>query len=323
MRPKVSILVPVYNVSLYIEQCAKSLFDQTFDDIEYIFVDDASQDDSILRLTNLLNFYPQRKNQVTILQHSENKGLASTRNTAFDASTGLYIATVDSDDFIEPEMIEELYKKAVEENADIVVSDYLMEYPNRTTEMTDFVSTNKDENLINIITYNKACTALWNKLIKRDLYARYECRVPDGLNYFEDRYVTTRLYFFATKIVKVNKAFYHYSQYNIGAITKTINQMHFENVLQFWNDLDHFFKSHNVFDKYQKIMELPKIKSKVRLIVDTHSFELRKQYSYMFNNFELKYLTYFKKGELLMLLLVRYKMFRLAHLLHNYFLMRI
>lgn len=322
MNPKVSILVPVYNVSLYIEQCVISLFNQTFDDIEYIFVNDDSQDDSMSKLYNLLELYPLRKNQVKILHHAANRGLAAARNTALDASTGEYISIVDSDDFVEPKMIEQLYNKAIEENADIVVSDYFIEYKHKSEITTDYVSKNKDENIKNIIIYNQSCTALWNKLFRRNLYIRSDCRVPEGLNYFEDRYVTTRLYFFANRIVKVNEAFYHYSQYNVNAITKTKNQMHFENVLQFWNSLDQFLKDYNVYDKYQKIMELPKIQSKVRLIIDTHSYKLRKQYSFIFKEFEMNYLNSFRKGEILMLLLVRYKMFWLAQLFHNYLLIK-
>ena len=130
MNPKVSILVPIYNVSLYIERCARSLFDQTFENIEYIFVDDASTDDSLDILKKVLKQYPKRQKQVRIIRHPQNKGLASTRNTAIDASNGDYIAVVDSDDYVEKNMIEELYNFAVTKNADIVVFDSVFEYAN-------------------------------------------------------------------------------------------------------------------------------------------------------------------------------------------------
>ncbi|NDP19856.1 MAG: glycosyltransferase family 2 protein [Paludibacter sp.] len=318
MTPKVSILVPIYNVSSYIKRCAISLFEQTLEDIEYIFIDDASPDDSINILEQLIEKYPNRKNQVKIIRHAKNRGLAATRNTAINASSGEYIAVIDSDDYIELNMIEKLYKKAITENADIVVSDYYMEYQHTTVKKYDYVSEVKEENFKNIIIYDKTCTMLWNKLVIRSLYERADCRVPENLNYYEDRYVMTRLYYFASKIVKINEAFYHYTQYNIHAITKTNNKMHFENVLQFWSEFDQFLKSKKLYEKYKQTMELPKVQSKVRLIIDTRSYQLRKKFGDIFKEEEKNCLKYFSFGEKLMLILVRYKMYVLAHLFHNY-----
>ena len=97
---KVSILVPVYGVEKYIGQCAETLFSQTYDDIEYVFVDDCTPDDSIQVLRQVLSAYPQRTNQVSIIRHDHNRGLGAARKTAFEASTGEFVMNVDSDDYL-------------------------------------------------------------------------------------------------------------------------------------------------------------------------------------------------------------------------------
>lgn len=318
MNPKVSILVPVYNVSAYIEKCAESLFNQTFEDIEFIFVDDATPDDSIEKLNIIIKKFPLRKKQISILHHNSNRGLAAARNTALEASTGEFIAVIDSDDYIEPDMIEVIYKKAIEEDADIVISDMIMEYTDRTEILQDYLSSDENEHFTDIIKNEQSHSFLCDKLVHRSLYLRADCRVPEGLNYYEDRHVMSRIFYFAKKIVKVDRAFYHYVHYNSLAITKTKGSMHFENVVRFWNLFDEFLKEHNEYDKYKEIMAFPKMQSKVRLMIDTHSSQLRKQYASIFMEEEKISLNRFNKGEKLMLLLVRYKLFFPAQLFHNY-----
>ena len=318
MNPKVSILVPVYKVSQYIEKCATSLFEQTFQDIEFIFVNDATPDDSIEKLQKVIQRYPNRQNQISIIHHSENKGLANTRNTALEASKGNYIAVIDSDDYIDADMIEMLYNKAIEEDADIVVSDIILEYTDREIIIYEQVSEVRADYFRDMILNEKIHSFLCDKLVRRSLYMNPNCRVPEGLNYYEDRHVMTRLCYFATKIAKVDKAFYHYVQFNSNAITKTKTRMHFENMSRFWNELDSFLKVRGEFEKYSPIMELPKVQSKINLFIDTHSSQLRKDYRSLFYDEEKRCIKYFKRGEKLMLLLVRYRMYTVAQLFHIY-----
>ena len=94
---KISIIVPIYNVEQYIERCARSLFEQTYDDIEYVFVDDCSPDNSLNILYEVLNDYPHRISNVKIIRHIENKGLTAARNSGLEVATGDYIAHCDSD----------------------------------------------------------------------------------------------------------------------------------------------------------------------------------------------------------------------------------
>ena len=318
MNPKVSILIPIYKSAAYIERCAESLFNQTFEDIEYIFVNDGTPDDSLNQLQKVIDRYPNRLIKIKILNHSTNKGSAAARNTALNAAKGDYISYVDSDDYIEPEMIETLFLKAESTGADVVVSNTQIEFLNESILVEEYLSPNSEDHFIDFIKYDQSTASLCNKLVKRELYLRDECRFVEGLDYLEDRHVLTRVFYFAKKIVKVNRVFYHYIQYNKNSITKTKNSSHFENVIQFWALMDAFLKEQNIVEKYRENIEIPKVESKVRLMVDTNSSELRKKYANMFYSEEIHHLKHFKRGERLMLIFVRYKLFPLAQLLHNY-----
>ena len=309
MNPKVSVLVPIYNVSAYIERCLQSIFCQTFTDLEFIFVNDASTDNSLDILMKILEQYPNAKEKTQILQHDKNRGLAAVRNTLLDNAEGEYVMVVDSDDYTEPDMIETLYNKAILTNADIVISDFYMELSDRTLYVTDAISSDASTHLKEIILNDNSHSFLWNKLIKRSLYSHPECRVPEGLNYFEDRHVMTRLFFFANKIVKVDRAFYHYVNYNTQAITKTKDEMHFNNVLQFWSLLDEFLIKHNCNEQYKDLISLSKIRDKTRLLIDTNSIYLRKKFADIYLNEEKEYFSTLKLSEKIMLKLIRHKLY--------------
>ncbi len=318
MNPEVSILVPVYNVSAYIERCAHSLFNQTLTGVEYIFVNDATPDDSMEKLHGVIEQYPEKKERIIIIEHAVNRGLAAARSSALDAASGEYIAIVDSDDYIEPEMMQVMYEQAKKEDADIVVSDIVMEYENKSVIVTDFVSANKEERMRNMLVNDVSQGYLWNKLIRRTLYQQNDCKAPDGLDYWEDRHTTTRLYYYATRITKVNQAFYHYVRFNPDAITSTKKRKHFENVVLFWELLDNFLKEKGIYEKYKNDLTFSKVQNKCRLMCDTGSYHLRKEYAGMLTNEEKKYLNRFRRGEKAMLWLVHHRLFGLAHLLRKF-----
>ena len=318
MNPKVSILVPVYKSSAYIEKCAISLLNQTFEDIEYIFVNDATPDDSIEKLKRIIEQYPNRKNKIEIINHLSNRGSAAAKNSAIDASNGDYLSFVDSDDYIEPEMIEVLLNKALEEDADVVVSNLIIEFENKSFIFNDIIYDKPEDNFIHMMLHKETSSSMCNKLVKSSFYKRIDCRVPDNLNYCEDWHIMTRVYFFANKIVKTNQALYHYIQHNANSITKSIDRMHFENIIQFWNLLEDFLKEQNILIKYQKSIELLKVESKIRLMFGTHSSQLRKEYANIFLAEETHCIKRFKRGEKLMLILIRHKQFWLAQAFRNY-----
>ncbi|MDR1653744.1 MAG: glycosyltransferase [Prevotellaceae bacterium] len=282
MTSKVSILVPVYNVSKYIERCAHSLFQQTFEDIEYVFVNDCTPDNSIEKLQKIIDRYPTRKS-VKIINHEKNRGLAAARNTAIDNSTGKYILHIDSDDYIELDMVEQLYQVAEKKQADITVCDFFRETARQTVICYDFIAYDREERFRNILTVEKSEGYIWNKLIRRELYELPDCRLPAGLDFWEDLYVVTLFYYYTNKIAKVDKPLYHYVMYNENALTNnSCNKKHYENVLLFWRLLDKFLQEKGVFEKYLDIIEKQKLQIKITLIFNTKSATLRHQYAEMF-----------------------------------------
>jgi glycosyltransferase involved in cell wall biosynthesis len=315
--PKVSILIPVYNVSSFITRCVHSLMQQTLSQIEYIFVDDCSTDNSFEILKSLLEMYPNRIAQTKIITHEKNLGPSLSRNTAIKHATGEFILNVDSDDYLETNMAELLYFKAISKNADIVVCDAFFEYPDRCYYVSDRVSDNQQENF-KLMLINDDCSGfLWNKMFKRELFIHEECQPPSqGMVYLEDRYMTTRFYYFAKKIVKVNQALYHYNQYNLNSITKSKNKIHFENLILFWKDLDKFLIEKNIYKQYYAQTNHSKIIGKARIMVDTHSYKIRKEYADLYRNEETECIYLFKGGEWLMLWMVRHKLFILAQVYH-------
>lgn len=122
--PKVSVIIPVYRTEKYIERCVRSLFNQTLDEIEYLFIDDCSPDNSIKILNNVLEDYPHRKEQVIIHRMSRNSGQAIVRNWGMQNATGEYVIHCDSDDWVDADMYRAMYDKAVEEHSDVVICDY-------------------------------------------------------------------------------------------------------------------------------------------------------------------------------------------------------
>ena len=316
MMPAVSILVPIYNVSNFIERCAHSLFQQTFDDIEYIFVNDCTPDDSVEKLQKVIEQYPNRKKQITIIQHEKNRGLAVARNTAIDNSSGKYIQHIDSDDWIEPDMIETLHQKAEAEQSDIVVSDILIEKKRDTIYQKEIID-NEGKNPFILMLENEVIAGfLVTKFVKRELYAMPECRVPEELNFLEDLHVSVRTFYFANKIVKIDRAFYHYNKTNENAITNRKTDKHFESVIVFWKHLDKFLSEKKLNRNVENI-EFLKANSKVSLITQTDSYKTRKQYAHLFRDIEMKYFNRFRLGEKLVLFFTHYKMYALAQLTHK------
>src|SRR4051812_9727086 len=123
MKPKISIIVPVYNVEKYLSRCLDSLLTQTLTDIEVIAINDGSTDSSL----NILINYREMDNRLKIIDQL-NGGVSSARNAGIKAANGNYIGFVDPDDWIDNEMYENLYQMVQTEQADIVMCSYIREF---------------------------------------------------------------------------------------------------------------------------------------------------------------------------------------------------
>lgn len=212
MEYKVSVIIPVYKVEKFVERCVRSLMEQTMDGIEYIFVDDASPDDSILILHKVLVDYPERSEHVKILVHSENKGLPAARNTGLAVAKGEYVFHCDSDDFVEKDLLSTLYEVACCEKADIVWSDYYVSYPNNERYMRQ-PSYDTPEAALKGMLHGRMKYNVWNKLVKRSLYTEHDITFPTGYAMGEDMTMMF-LFSYAHKVAYVGKALYHYVSNN-------------------------------------------------------------------------------------------------------------
>ena len=204
--PDVSVILAVYNVEPYIERCLHSLFGQTLEDIEYIFVDDGSTDGSISVIYDILDQYPHRKGAVKVLHHEHNCGVAATRTTGIRAATGGYIIHCDPDDWVEPDMYGKMYARAVETDADIVACHYWL---NDNMVACDYADTPQGC-LENMIQNRYRYVHLWTKLVRRSLIVGHDIVPFEGIDYAEDLNCMIRTYYWANSISIVREPLYHY-----------------------------------------------------------------------------------------------------------------
>lgn len=226
-NPLVCILVPVYNVEAFIERCARSIFEQTYLNLEYVFIDDGCTDSSIDILNKVIDDYPCYKGRCIIIHHSQNKGLAAARNTAIASCHGEYVFHVDSDDWIEPDAVEALVKRQQETDADIV---YTIGYYKHDKELWKIYchgwSTEKDSLLTNML-QDKATICMWSKLIKKSLYTDNGITCDERGSFYEDFQVISRLLYYSRNIASLDAFIYHYNRTNPNSLafnlTKSID----------------------------------------------------------------------------------------------------
>lgn len=231
---KVTIAVPIYGVEKFIERCAVSLFEQTYKDIEYIFVNDCTKDKSVLILNDVIRRYPERKSQIHIIQHEKNKGLAAARNTAVANATGEFLMHVDSDDYVDKRIVEEAVKTQLETNADIISCNAIRLRQGFTEEIRHKEYSSSKENCLAVISRDEE-VCVWGRLIKTSLYKDNEIRAEQGINMAEDYQVTGRLMFYANKTVVVNQFLYFYDCTNEGSYS---NNFSIEKNRQSWRSFD-------------------------------------------------------------------------------------
>lgn len=236
---KVSIIVPVYGVEKYIEKCARSIFEQTYSNLEIIFVNDCTPDKSVQVIQKVLSEYPSRTSQVSILSQSKNKGVAAARKRGLESITGDYCIQFDSDDFVEPSMIEEMVRVAVHDDADIVMCDLNLVSNNSTTHV--HVNPNLDPvECIEQILTGEVHSSLCNKLVRVRLYRDYKIQFVEGLNMREDLGVMYRLLYFAHKLAYLPKPFYNYVLRGGSVSSSRMNIKQQENAQDLINEMNMF-----------------------------------------------------------------------------------
>ncbi|MEN6618466.1 MAG: glycosyltransferase family 2 protein [Rikenellaceae bacterium] len=228
----VSVVISVYRGLMYVERSINSLINQSFQSFEFVLIDDCGGDGAFEKAKSLTdNSLLAERSQYIV--HERNMGIAASRNTGLAAAIGEYIIYLDSDDFFEPNLLEELYNVALKNNADLVISDFTREMPNgisiyaKDTFCKDVITeiTDKERYIKEMLISVKGCS-LWNKLIKRDLFLSNHVSFHDNMR--DDLSVSPILVYLARRIAFVHKALTHYSvQYNTGSETFSFNHLPF------------------------------------------------------------------------------------------------
>lgn len=224
---KLTVITPFFKVAPYIGRCAESLLSQTLEDIEFIFVDDASPDESRAVLGNVIKHFPKRN--VRILTHPKNKGLPAARNTGLREAKGEFVYHCDSDDWLEKDMLAKMVETAELTHSDFVYCDFWMEFEDGSRYMGNPTYT-KPEDMIKagflggLMKYN-----VWNKLCRRSLYSS-DILFPEGHGMGEDM-TMIRVALRATQVAHRSEALYHYVKSNANAFSNTFSDKHLTDIL--------------------------------------------------------------------------------------------
>lgn len=220
MNPAISVIVPIYNVSRFIGRCAESLMQQTFRDAEFIFVNDATPDDSVSILESVLAKYPERA--VRLVSHERNQGLPASRKTGMKYAQGRFIYHCDGDDRVEPDLLEKMYKAAMDNGADYVYCDFFLTFGENERYMHNPAYGTPDEMLRKGFLSGACKYNYWNKLAARELYEGVVFPV-DHRKGGEDM-VMIGILSRARAVAYVPEALYHYVKTNTGAISESFSE---------------------------------------------------------------------------------------------------
>lgn len=273
-NPKISILIPIYGVERYIARCARSLFEQSYNNIEYVFVNDCTKDDSISILKKVIQEYPHRQNQVKLINHEKNQGLGGTRLTGLVNSTCEYVWFVDSDDYIEPNALE-IIIDYIKKGYDYIVFNYYIETKD---EIIRFY--NQGLNVENAL-YQSVTPSIWKCVTKRNLFFDNGILPVPGINQSEDYLLTSRLILVARSPILVQDHFiYHYNLTNVNSYVNNVTTKSMENCVDTCLIVYDFYKKRDFRRKYRvsfavamslwyiEFEKLEACNSKCRLLLD-------------------------------------------------------
>lgn len=217
MTPAVSVIIPVYNVEKYIGECARSLFGQTLKEVEYIFVNDGTPDNTMEELRKVIEACPQRATSVKILDKPRNEGLPAARKSGLELAEGAYIAHCDSDDWMEPDMLERMYREAQTYDADGVVCGWFNDNDPAPSKYVRTGENCRDYILGDMIAVGEM-ESVWRFIIRREVYSKV-LEFPSH-NQGEDHALMVQLAFNCKSIYCVDRHLYHWRR-NMASITNS------------------------------------------------------------------------------------------------------
>lgn len=228
---KVSVILPVYNAATTITRMLDSLRDQTLVDFEVLMIDDGSTDNS----GAILDEYAQKDNRFRVV-HKKNEGVSAARQTGVELAQGEYVIHADSDDWVDQTMLEELYAKAENNDADVVICDFFSNTDTGQTLCKQRPSELKADVILREL-FQQLHGSCWNKLVRQACYNKYNVRFPKGINHCEDLLFWAQLLQHNdVKVSYLPKAFYHY-YVNSNSITRHYTRSTYEMRLKYLTNL--------------------------------------------------------------------------------------
>lgn len=271
-KPKVSVIIPVFQVEEYIESCARSLFAQTLEGIEFIFVDDCTPDQSINLLNKLIDEYQlsiaEKSFIIRIERMPTNSGLAAVRRHGIQLATGDYIIHCDSDDTINPNTLEVMYNIAKRGNYDVVTCE--IEWSNGYEPK--FVECRNNIDLIKASLTGKVIESICTKLVRKSIYQINGFIIPED-NVNEDCVFSTQIAYYCNSFKQLPNKFYHYN-IREGSLSH-VNQPDkiLDNFNQFKRNIhsiERFLSQKGIIDEVQKELDYKKLTCKNYLAPIAH-----------------------------------------------------
>lgn len=276
MDAKISVIIAVYKCEKYIEKCARSLFEQTLNEIEYIFVNDATPDSSINILNNIINDYPRRKPFIKIISLDSNGGVSNARRIGITHAIGEYIIHTDSDDWVDRDIYERLYQKAKETNADIVGCNFRHEFSDMQYDFHQDYADDMEDNIRHLIN-GKIFPSLCTSLTRRSLITDNDISFPIGLNMGEDLFFNLHLYLHAKRIVSMDWAPYHYRHTeDSSCFQRTSDSV--DSDIQIAGMIERLMRGKGLYNTFSTEIEYRKLYSKMPLIINFDNYKNYKKW---------------------------------------------
>lgn len=245
---KVSIIIPVYNASDSIRKMLDSILAQTLNEFEVLMIDDGSTDES----GRILDEYSAKDKRFKAF-HKQNEGVAMARQLGVDNAKGEYCIHADADDRMDSTMLEELYTEAKAKDADVVIADYFVCSKQGETVCKQQPSDLSPEHVLQDMFDNKLFGALWHKLVRTDLYRKYNAKFFKGINHCEDLLIWVQLLQHPEVMVSyLPKAYYHYVV-NDNSITRHFTHETYEMRLRFRDKLKELLVVQNAIEIIEKV----------------------------------------------------------------------
>jgi glycosyltransferase involved in cell wall biosynthesis len=272
---KVSILVPFFKVEKYVGRCVESLFTQTYQNIEYVFVNDCTPDKSMEIINDYIQKYGIEK-KCKMIVHDINQGISASRNDCLDNMTGDYFLFIDSDDYIDNDMVELLVDAAIKENADISGCGYIEEYADHSVQYPQKY-TNDHNEMLRAITLLTIKGVMWKLLVRSAIVTEHkdEVRFIPDRNMVDDYLFCCQIFYYAQRFAGVDRCMYHWIQYNPNNYTHT-TIFAVESQATAIRKTEQFYRGKGIYDIVKNELLQRKFVSKLPLLFDKECIDVKR-----------------------------------------------